>query len=372
MSFFISDDDVEKQVGSKSDEIHNVVQSEEKLRGLLGRVADYIRVNSSRLGGNLMEPLGTLSRFVGAYLNGKYTDVSISTLSLIAFGFLYFVSPIDLIPDALIPFGFADDAFVIGWVIKRISGELSKFRTWERIGEGRIELASMNRKEIRNLILIGGWFSKTADYNEHLEITKRLYPKAAVETFSWEANGLWGESLRQADEIAPDELLNRLNVYSYQTTALIGHSLGGRIIVRALKRLQLPLDHVVLMGAAIDTDDPDIAAMVPKVRNNVFNFYNRADGVLRYLYQGSQQKEPLGLSGSSEEIPGLRNIRVAGSEEHFYSLIESMAEIQALFRGKISAAKLQWTPHMLQSFGNMNKHLFLEYMQFFEKTANYT
>ena len=369
MNFFASDDDIEKQVGSKSDEIREVVQSDEKLRGLLGKVADYLRVNSARVGTNLMEPLGTLSRFVGSYLNGKYKDVSISTLSLIAFGFMYFISPIDLIPDALIPFGFADDAFVIGWVVKRISGELSKFRAWERIEDGRTELDSMNRDEIRNLVMIGGWFSKTSDYCEHLEIAKRLYPQAVVEILSWESNGLWSESLRQAEEVVPDVLLHRLETLKPQTTALIGHSLGGRIIVRTLRRLHDPLHHVALMGAAINSDDPDIAETVTKVRHDVYNFHSRADGVLRYLYRGFQQGEPLGLSGSHKEIPGFRNIKIAGTEEHVYSLIENAAEIQALFRGQISAAKLQWTPHMLQSFGNMNKHLFLEYMQFFEKAT---
>ena len=44
----------------------------------------------------------------------------------------YFVSPIDAIPDFLFPFGFTDDVTVIGLVVASLSGELARFREWER------------------------------------------------------------------------------------------------------------------------------------------------------------------------------------------------------------------------------------------------
>ena len=38
----------------------------------------------------------------------------------------------DLIPDLLGPFGFVDDAAVIGTVVQSVRTELDRFRTWER------------------------------------------------------------------------------------------------------------------------------------------------------------------------------------------------------------------------------------------------
>ena len=49
---------------------------------------------------------------------------------LVIAAIIYFVSPIDLIPDML-PGGFIDDAMVIGFIIAQIKSDLDNFLTWE-------------------------------------------------------------------------------------------------------------------------------------------------------------------------------------------------------------------------------------------------
>ncbi len=366
-AFSASDEEIQKQIAQKDAAVNEVVRSESKLRDLLGQVGSYLAKNSSRIGGGLQTSLGTLTRLLGSYLSGKYRDLPVSTLSLIAFGLLYFISPIDLIPDALIPFGFADDAFVLAWVVQRITGELTKFRSWERAEAYEATFRKIPFEEVRQLILIGGWFSKTADYSEHLAIMRRLYPNAEAEHFRWEANAMWETARNEADHAAPATLLKRLESVDLSKTVLIGHSLGGRIAVRVLSQLESPLHHAIFMGAAIDADDPAIPEAVLKVRNDIFNLYSQADGVLRYLYQGYHRKKPLGLTGSEKDIPGFLNIMVSGNEEHYYGLVENIASIQSLLRSKIPLRKQQFSPGMLESFGNLNRHQFLEYIRFLEK-----
>ena len=75
--------------------------------------------------------LQTLLRLLRAYGEGRYRDVSGKNLALAGLGLLYLVSPLDVLPDFL-PGGFADDAAVIGFVLKKIRGELVKFEAWER------------------------------------------------------------------------------------------------------------------------------------------------------------------------------------------------------------------------------------------------
>ena len=358
------DKDIEKQLEDKADEIGVVVRSESKLQSLLNQVTVYLTSNSSRVGAGLSKSLGTLSRLVHAYLGGRYRDVPKSTLSLIAFGFLYFISPIDLIPDALIPFGFVDDAFVLGWVVKRISGELTKFRTWERVEDCRTALQDFPRDEIRQVFLVGGWFSKTADFTPHIEELKQIYPQATLEHFQWESNGSWEDARNQADQNAPQQLRSLLQSANPQSTVLLGHSLGGRIVVRFLAQSEHSMAQAILMGAAIDSDDADLSDAVLRVRHDILNFHNEADGVLRYLYQGYQKKEPLGLSGSAKDLPGLANFKVAGTEEHIYGLLENAAQLQTILRSRIPLDKLQWGAGIWETFGNWNKHHFLEYLRF--------
>ena len=78
-----------------------------------------------------MDDFRTLVRLVVAYARGNYRDIPPDSLALVVAGLLYVVSPLDLIPDALPGIGFADDAVVVGWVIKSVRGELDEFRAWE-------------------------------------------------------------------------------------------------------------------------------------------------------------------------------------------------------------------------------------------------
>jgi uncharacterized membrane protein YkvA (DUF1232 family) len=44
---------------------------------------------------------------------------------------IYFVSPIDLVPDFIIGLGIFDDVALIGFTAKQISTELERFKTWK-------------------------------------------------------------------------------------------------------------------------------------------------------------------------------------------------------------------------------------------------
>lgn len=64
-------------------------------------------------------------------INGSYKDVPKGSIIVIIMGILYFLSPIDLIPD-FIPFiGFSDDAFVLGLVFKQVNNDLEKYKNWK-------------------------------------------------------------------------------------------------------------------------------------------------------------------------------------------------------------------------------------------------
>lgn len=45
---------------------------------------------------------------------------------------LYFVVPLDLIPDALGAMGFVDDVSVISAAVESVRTELQRFRAWEQ------------------------------------------------------------------------------------------------------------------------------------------------------------------------------------------------------------------------------------------------
>lgn len=79
----------------------------------------------------LVDNLRTLSRLVRNYAKGRYKVVPWATLLKIIAALVYFVSPIDFIPDLLPIIGFADDIAVVLWVVKSCADDIEKFRAWE-------------------------------------------------------------------------------------------------------------------------------------------------------------------------------------------------------------------------------------------------
>jgi uncharacterized membrane protein YkvA (DUF1232 family) len=75
--------------------------------------------------------LGALPRMLGATLTGRYDGKGRVAGMLLTL--LYIVSPIDLIPEALLAFfGLVDDAFVTVWLAGALLSETERFLVWER------------------------------------------------------------------------------------------------------------------------------------------------------------------------------------------------------------------------------------------------
>lgn len=76
--------------------------------------------------------LRTMMRLLLRWVDRSYRRVSWTPLVLIVGALLYFVVPVDAVPDALGAVGFVDDVAVISTVVGRIRHELERFRTWEQ------------------------------------------------------------------------------------------------------------------------------------------------------------------------------------------------------------------------------------------------
>ncbi|MDD7593182.1 MAG: DUF1232 domain-containing protein [Peptoniphilaceae bacterium] len=61
----------------------------------------------------------------------KYRGLGKGNVLLIAASFLYLINPMDLIPDFLGVFGFADDISVLSYIINKLSEEIHKYESWK-------------------------------------------------------------------------------------------------------------------------------------------------------------------------------------------------------------------------------------------------
>jgi uncharacterized membrane protein YkvA (DUF1232 family) len=66
-------------------------------------------------------------------LTGRYPQLSPGRIGLIVVALAYLVSPVDLLPEALLPLlGLTDDAVVALWLGGAFLAETDRFLEWER------------------------------------------------------------------------------------------------------------------------------------------------------------------------------------------------------------------------------------------------
>lgn len=102
-----------KLLEDSKEKIGRLAQDDEKVKGFLGM-------------------LRTLIRMVKAYLKGEYKVIPWKTLLLMVGALIYFVSPLDLIPDFIPITGFIDDISLVVWIFTRIQNDIRDFEAWER------------------------------------------------------------------------------------------------------------------------------------------------------------------------------------------------------------------------------------------------
>ena len=71
-------------------------------------------------------------RLLRAYASGRYREIPTASLISIIASIIYFVMPVDLIPDFIVALGLVDDAALLGWVLSSVKSDIDHFIAWER------------------------------------------------------------------------------------------------------------------------------------------------------------------------------------------------------------------------------------------------
>jgi uncharacterized membrane protein YkvA (DUF1232 family) len=83
------------------------------------------------LAGEVWENLQLLSRLIKSATTGDYKGIPTTTLVGGIAVIIYFLTPIDIIPDIIPVIGLLDDATLLAWFMTSIKSELDRFKEWE-------------------------------------------------------------------------------------------------------------------------------------------------------------------------------------------------------------------------------------------------
>ncbi len=106
----------------------------EKISDLIGSVTNKMSdmdENKKRVSGFIAQ-VGTFLRMLKAYINGEYRQIPWRSLLMIIGSLIYFMMPLDLIPDFIPVTGFADDIAIIFLVFNSINEDIEAFLEFEQ------------------------------------------------------------------------------------------------------------------------------------------------------------------------------------------------------------------------------------------------
>jgi uncharacterized membrane protein YkvA (DUF1232 family) len=94
---------------------------------------DVLRGSRSADAPSVRERVRALPRMVVQGLTGRYPHLAKGRLGLAAIAMAYVLSPLNLIPEMLLPLlGLGDDALVVAWFAGTVLSETDAFLRWER------------------------------------------------------------------------------------------------------------------------------------------------------------------------------------------------------------------------------------------------
>ena len=111
-----------------------IINDDEKLKKLIEDVLKKLKEISSdkKTSAKLNDSLRLFIRIINAYTSKDYTYVPWKTICLIVAGLIYFIYPVDLIPDFIPVSGLIDDVALIAWIYESIQDDIEKFLEWEK------------------------------------------------------------------------------------------------------------------------------------------------------------------------------------------------------------------------------------------------
>ena len=175
-----------------------------------------------------------------------------------------------------------------------------------------------------NVIYIPGFLSGDDKQIHAKAIINQIFPDAkSVNHRPWcDKQWIFSQAV-DASDMEAEKLASELAKWSESERnrlILIGHSLGGRVIIRTLHILNskgIPIRQAILLGAALDNDDSQIEKALLASREKVISVVNPTDGGLKqYLKHGNSKMPALGTGYVMYNPERLREIQTDASEMH--------------------------------------------------------
>ncbi len=141
----LSKEKIKEQIDKFSEKAKAIIDNPEKVSAVLEKAISLCdSLGQLRIIGKHFRDASLICSMLNDYICKRYTQIPTATVITLLAAVLYFVSPIDIIPDFLPLVGHLDDMIVFGFVQDAARSDLKKYEKWKKeqsdlISEGNSE-----------------------------------------------------------------------------------------------------------------------------------------------------------------------------------------------------------------------------------------
>lgn len=133
----ITEKQAKKAWDSNKKEAEKLLNDEKKMNNFLNQLEEKFSVVSGLT--EKLKDIPLIVELVRAYIKKEYKEIPIGSIIGLVSALIYFLSPVDLIPDVLPVIGYVDDAVVIALAIRFAYTDLEDFKKWKANQEEKAE-----------------------------------------------------------------------------------------------------------------------------------------------------------------------------------------------------------------------------------------
>ena len=117
-----------QQLDKNKGEAEKLLQDRDKIEHFLARLET--KLSLIPVAGNYLSDIPVLISLVRAYVDKTYVEIPIGSILAIIGALIYFLSPVDLIPDSIPGLGYLDDVAVLGVAFKLVHDDVAEYKKW--------------------------------------------------------------------------------------------------------------------------------------------------------------------------------------------------------------------------------------------------
>ena len=124
----ISEEKAKEKLEAGYEEAEKLLNDKDKLEEILQKLEKKLETIPKV--GNALSALPTMVSLIKSYIKKEYTEIPLGTIIAIISAAIYFLAPVDLIPDVFPGAGYIDDAAVVTACLALVGNDIEEYKKW--------------------------------------------------------------------------------------------------------------------------------------------------------------------------------------------------------------------------------------------------